>query len=191
MVGERCVNVTLTTRLLIKFLTQLQGDGINYPRNLELALERRDDPVVTVKLTYHPGKKFEDKNTYTGKVTIGNAEFRLEFSTGSSDLWVGMGNPPSHYPECSGKRAYTIAHNAGVSPHVAQYALKKGPFYPQHGVDRLFQGIHGPSEYSTSRETARRADDVKFGGITVEKYTFGVIQLSRATPYFCRQPYDG
>ena len=72
--------------------------------------------------------------------------------------------------------------------HAAEDAIKLGSFRPQHGVEGLFQNFVW---LERSRETARRADNVKVGGITVKGYTFGVLQLSHATPYFCRQPYDG
>ena len=175
--------------LLMKILTQLQGDKINYnarPSNLEPALERRDNPVHIIKLTYHPGKEFGDKNTYTGVVTIGTAVFKLEFSTGSSDLWVTMGKPILR--ECAGKTSYTLTRDAEMPLRQAENALKKGSFYPQHGVDGLFEGF---SRLRFSRETARRADNVKIGSITVKKYTFGVLLSSHATSYFCRLPFDG
>ncbi|KAF8712454.1 hypothetical protein AX14_013077 [Amanita brunnescens Koide BX004] len=155
--------------LLIKISTPLQGsDEMNNarPHNLELALEQQENPVHTVKLTYHPGKKYGDKNTYTGEVMIGKEKiFQLEFSTGSSDLWVGRGRSP--YDDCNEKKNYTTTSDAGVSAYQVKQSLKHGLYYPQHGIDGLFQGL---SPSVPGREAARRADNVKVGGITVKQY---------------------
>ena len=173
--------------LVVQIAAQLQRNKINAntfarPQNLNPVIERRNSPgpLHTVQLTYHEAK---GNKTWTGPLKIGSKTYNVLFSTGSSNLWVTTTTDTDTDTGTSRDGCHKTTYPTWDNRLRSGKDKMRDP--PKHRVE-LFP------QYFTDGEIAlTRTDIVEVGGITVKQYNFGTPDLSFATDYFRRLPFDG
>ncbi|KAI0712467.1 acid protease [Earliella scabrosa] len=150
-------------------INTLAQNGRSFNRTLPLK------PIMPiVKLPEHAGKRdgvpLKDENDgllWSGTVTIGNPpqSFKVDFDTGSSDLWI----PSSSCRSCG-------QHNKYDPKKSSQSKKQRGTFQISYGDGSTASG----SPYT---------DTVSVGGVTVTRQTFAAV--TRESAEFQSQVIDG